>query len=277
MLATIKVWLATLLLAVSGFLGINSQSTTPPTQVLQNAVSPESLELRNTSWKNNVFSGVIYNKTDKPVFSVQVTLKVSASRDTWNVDENHIITVPYKIDPSKSISFNEKVLTAKVNPWWTANITSAKFYHGETIATPNPTPRTTQVGTPTYGKSFSGPQLWEAVNKKRIEYGVGVLERNDSLCSIASFRLNQLLDLGKLDNHAGFNELWQNPDSQYAWIFKQYQITEYILYNSNANATDAVNQWDNTMGHQTLLRGGQFRWGCIYAQNGFGVAEVGFQ
>ena len=141
----------------------------------------------------------------------------------------------------------------------------------------SPTPTIRPKTVTSYKKSgFDGPQLWEAVNQRRIEHGVGTLQRNDNLCSIASFRLNELLVLGKLDNHAGFNALWQNPDSQFAWIFKKYQITEFLVYDSGGTALDAVNLWDNTMGHQILLRGGEFSIGCTYAQGGFGVAEAGY-
>ncbi len=146
------------------------------------------------------------------------------------------------------------------------------------LPTINPTPAPQKVNTNyTYTKvGYNGPELWEAVNKRRVEHGVAGLGRNDLLCSIASFRLNQLIELGKLDNHAGFNALWENKDSQYYWIFKKYNIWEYIVYVSPGTALDAVNLWDNTLGHQTLLRGGQFTIGCTYAQNGFGVAIAAY-
>lgn len=147
------------------------------------------------------------------------------------------------------------------------------------ILTPTPTSISTPTSThqPVYRVvSWGGPELWEAVNKKRIEYGVGVLGKNDLLCSIASFRLNQLLVRGSLDNHAGFNELWQNKDSQFYWIFQKYTIWEYMVYVPSGTAAQAVNTWDNTLGHRTLLRGGEYTIGCTYAQNGFGVAVVGY-
>src|SRR6185369_5195269 len=47
---------------------------------------------------------------------------------------------------------------------------------------------------PTWG----GPQLWDAVNKRRVELGVNPLSVREEICTIASIRLNQLLELGKL-------------------------------------------------------------------------------
>ncbi len=150
------------------------------------------------------------------------------------------------------------------------------------IPLPSPTPKPIQTipkpqSQPVQRKTtFSGPELWEVVNKRRVENGVGRLERNDEICSIASFRLNQLLERGSLDNHAGFNELWQNESSQYYWIFQKYDIWEYIVYVPSGTAETAADWWENTLGHKTLLDGGQFTIGCTYAQNGFGVAIAAF-
>src|SRR3990172_9927351 len=66
--------------------------------------------------------------------------------------------------------------------------------------------------------TWGGPDLWEAVNRRRRELGVNPLSQRDELCTIASIRLNQLLELGKLDGHEGFSKM---PDerSDLKWIF----------------------------------------------------------
>jgi len=137
----------------------------------------------------------------------------------------------------------------------------------------SPKPRVQQ---PYQKATFTGPELWGAVNKRRVENGVGSLGRSDEICSIASFRLNQLWERGSLDNHAGFNELWQNESSPYYWLFRKYNIWEYIIYVPSGTAEDAVNWWEDTLGHKTLLDGGQFTIGCTYAHGGFGVAIAAF-
>lgn len=155
---------------------------------------------------------------------------------------------------------------------------------GKSSVTPIPLPTISPTPVPqkantnyTYTRvGYSGPELWEAVNKRRIEHGVGGLSRSDTLCPIASARLNQLLGLGKLDNHAGFYTMRDDPNSPSSWVFKKYNISEFLVYIQNGSALDAVNLWDNTMGHQILLRGGQFTLGCTYAQNGFGVGIVAY-
>jgi len=122
--------------------------------------------------------------------------------------------------------------------------------------------------------SWGGPQLWDAVNKSRVEHGVNPLKEKDELCTIASIRLNQLLELGKLDAHVGFSNLpTDRPDLK--WIFEQYTLSEFLVSGATS-PQNAVDLWANTLGHVKLLSGGEYVWGCIYAQNGFGVAIAGY-
>lgn len=121
--------------------------------------------------------------------------------------------------------------------------------------------------------AWGGPELWDAVNKRRTERGVSPLSRKEELCTIASIRLNQLLELGKLDGHAGFVPTLERSDLK--WIKDKYDISEFLVtgYSTPLAAVDA---WEHTLGHKDLLTGGQFVWGCIYAQNTFGVAITAF-
>jgi uncharacterized protein YkwD len=121
---------------------------------------------------------------------------------------------------------------------------------------------------------FSGPQLWEAVNKRRVEFGVNPLKQKDELCTIASIRLNQLLELGKLDGHEGFGKL-PTDRADLKWIFDQYNVFEFLVSGATS-PQNAVDLWENTLGHKKLLSGGEYSWGCIYAQSGFGVAIVAY-
>ena len=122
--------------------------------------------------------------------------------------------------------------------------------------------------------NWSGPDLWEAVNGRRKQLGVNAMSSQAELCTIASIRLNELLDLGKLDGHEGFSTLPdRRPDLK--WIFEKYNISEFLVSGATT-ATEAVQLWENTLGHKKLLTGGEYVWGCTYAQNGFGVAIAAY-
>ena len=148
---------------------------------------------------------------------------------------------------------------------------AATIEKGETIVvyiTPKPAPI-----AKTYPK-WGGPELWEVVNKKRVEFGVNPMSIREELCTIASIRINQLLELGKLDGHEGFGKLPEER-ADIKWIFEKYTLSEFLVSGAKSPA-DAVSLWENTLGHKKLLSGGEYSWGCIYAQNGFAVAIAAY-
>ena len=123
--------------------------------------------------------------------------------------------------------------------------------------------------------SWGGPDLWEAVNTRRIELGVNTLATAEDLCTIASIRLNELLELGKLDGHEGFSNMKERrPDL--AYIFEKYSTIAEFLAAGAGSAEETVSLWENTLGHKKLMTGGEFVWGCIYAQNSFAVAIAAY-
>jgi hypothetical protein len=150
--------------------------------------------------------------------------------------------------------------------------TSYEISKGEEKPTVAPTQSVRKISQ---NVTWGGVELWEAVNGKRVEYGVNPLKKSDDLCTIASIRLNELLDLGKLDGHEGFGNMTERrPDLK--WIFEKYgTVAEFLAYGGLTPA-ETVGLWDNTLGHKKLLNGGEFVWGCIYAQNTFSVAIAAY-
>ncbi|MFC1710202.1 CAP domain-containing protein [Patescibacteria group bacterium] len=122
--------------------------------------------------------------------------------------------------------------------------------------------------------SWGGPDLWVVVNEARVENGVNPLTQKDELCTIASIRLNEILELGKLDNHEGFSNMAERREDL-KWIFDKYTIAEFLVAGA-ISPQDAVDLWYNTLGHKKLLTGGEYSYGCTYAQNSFGVAIAAF-
>ena len=148
---------------------------------------------------------------------------------------------------------------------------AATIPKGDTVVvyiTPKPVPV-----SKTYPK-WGGPELWEVVNKRRIELGVNPMSSREELCTIASIRLNQLLELGKLDAHEGFGKLPEER-ADIRWIFEKYNLTEFLVSGATS-PTEAWALWANTLGPKKQLTGGEYVWGCIYAQNGFAVAIAAY-
>lgn len=132
-----------------------------------------------------------------------------------------------------------------------------------------------QMFTPVPIMKWGGPDLWEEVNKRRIELGVNPLNQKDNLCTIASIRLNEQLELGKLDAHEGFTTMTERrPDL--AYIFEDYSTVAEFLATGGETAKETVSLWENSLGHKKIVTGGEYVWGCIYAQDTFAVAIAAF-
>lgn len=149
---------------------------------------------------------------------------------------------------------------------------------------PTPTPLPTLTPLPTKPPKtivvqrtadWGGPQLWDAVNARRVENGVNPLQTRTELCTIASIRLNELLELGKLDNHEGFSNMPERREDL-KWIFEKYGTIAEFLAVGGKTPEETVDLWENTLGHSKLLKGGEYVWGCIYAQNSFSVAIAAY-
>lgn len=138
--------------------------------------------------------------------------------------------------------------------------------------TPSPSPKPT---APSVKKiSWGGPELWDEVNKRRVLNGVNPLKVKEELCTIAAIRLNELRELGKLDGHQGFSSMPEKrPDLK--WIFEKYDLAEYLIVGYET-PKESVDAWENTLGHRSLVAGGEWVWGCVYAQDTFGVAISAF-
>lgn len=122
---------------------------------------------------------------------------------------------------------------------------------------------------------WGGPDLWKAVNERRQTLGVNPLIQKDDLCTIASIRLGQLLELKKLDGHEGFTTMQEKrPDLKQ--IFERYgTIAEFLAIGGNS-AQETVSLWENTLAHKKILTGGEYVWGCIYAQNTIAVGIAAY-
>jgi uncharacterized protein YkwD len=148
---------------------------------------------------------------------------------------------------------------------------------------PSPTPVTVVIRQPTsvpVGNSgvgnFTGEELMQAVNKYRREHGVPELQLHSGLCQLASRRLGELLNLGSLDNHAGFEAYFGSNEISDLSGPSLTNVAENLA-SGYPSAWDTVMGWDSSPPHRTfLLADGAYKHGCGAANQGFAVLIGGY-
>ena len=119
---------------------------------------------------------------------------------------------------------------------------------------------------------FTGQELWDAVQNYRQSHALPLFQKSNELCTVASIRVNQLLELGKLDNHAGFTPLSEQ-------FFKDHPDWSAINENIAAGYQSGVQTvewgWDQSLGHQALIQSREFPLACAAANYGFSVLVTG--
>lgn len=195
----------------------------------------ETLDLRNTSWEYNEFSGTIINNGNKDVYNVAIKLSVSKSRNQW-IPEEQFLTIPYEINSGEKLEFIETVNSSGGNPWWSSYIINAEYYNGEIIptapsvarrkATSQQIPDTAEWGvakqvdevtwTMKVGQDdrIGTPQeIFDALNLYREREGKSRLTWDNNLADFAGTRAAQLNAIKYTDKHAGFLEYTKDVEN----------------------------------------------------------------
>ena len=120
--------------------------------------------------------------------------------------------------------------------------------------------------------SYTGQDLWQAVQNYRRAHRLPEFQQSNELCTVASIRLNEQIELGRLDNHDGFsaqadeffdkNPDWRNLNENLASGFDTaVQVVEW--------------GWDQSLGHQALIKSLESPKACAAANYGFAVLITG--
>lgn len=128
------------------------------------------------------------------------------------------------------------------------------------------TQKTTSI--PTQNFEYTGEDVFNKVNEYRRSSNVGEISLDPNLCYLASFRLSQLLNLGKLDSHKGFIDF--DPANK----FKYEQVGEDLAYGYRT-AKEVVDAWVKSPGHNLILKDPVNTIGCVAANRGFSVLIAG--
>ncbi len=130
----------------------------------------------------------------------------------------------------------------------------------------------TQQSATTKQPTYTGQDLWLAVQNYRRAHQLPLLEQSNELCTVASIRVNELLELGKLDNHDGF-------DARADQFFERNPGWTSINENIASGYETAVQVvewgWDQSLGHQALIQSREYPKGCAAANAGFAVLITG--
>lgn len=121
-----------------------------------------------------------------------------------------------------------------------------------------------------WGGTYSGQDLFNAVNTHRQSKGLGVLKTGEGLCDDLVSRWKSVKE-GK--QHEGFEEWVKQQGIQTNWGYKQ--IAElYIIANTPA---EAISFWESSPGHEIELDNPKWTDGCAYASEGAGVLMMGYK
>ncbi|OGH21370.1 MAG: hypothetical protein A2958_01035 [Candidatus Levybacteria bacterium RIFCSPLOWO2_01_FULL_38_13] len=149
------------------------------------------------------------------------------------------------------------------------------------IPTPIPT-RTpnsflpTPIAPPILGKEENNNQpssssdLLNSVNAFRRSNGISELLSSGTLCSISQSRLSELISLGSLDNHAGFDKYFKSQSE-----FKS--MGEVTFSSSDQRTPDyVVNEgWaKSTAGHRENILNSKWQYGCGTMNSYFSVFNL---
>lgn len=120
------------------------------------------------------------------------------------------------------------------------------------------------------GGSYSGEDLFNAVNEYRQSNGLNPVVTGEGLCDNLVSRWKAVKE-GK--QHEGFEEWVKNEGIQTNYGYQQV-VELYILANTPA---DAIAFWESSPGHEIELDNPKWTDGCAYASEGAGVLIMGYK
>lgn len=121
-----------------------------------------------------------------------------------------------------------------------------------------------------WGGSYTGEDLFVAINNQRLSVGVKKIDLSQQLCDNLVSRWKSVKD-GK--QHEGFEEWIKQEGIQTDYGYKL--IAE--LYVQAFTPAEAISFWEGSPGHKSVLEDSKWTDGCTYANDGYGVAILGFK
>lgn len=130
---------------------------------------------------------------------------------------------------------------------------------------------TTVANFPPDNRMATVEELNIEINNYRTSHGIGAILTHSTLCSMAQIRANQLLSNGKLDDHAGFDPLYQSQ--------REFQyMTEIIGGGIQPSLAVHLVEWGwgrSLTGHKEAMLSPNWTHGCAGIAGYFAVFVFG--
>jgi hypothetical protein len=121
-----------------------------------------------------------------------------------------------------------------------------------------------------WGGTYTGQDLFSAVNTHRQSKGLGTLKTGEGLCDNLVSRWKSVKE-GK--QHEGFEDWVKQEGIQINYGYKQV-VELYIQANTPA---EAISFWESSPGHEIELDNSRWTDGCAYANEGTGVLIMSYK
>lgn len=220
----------------------------------------ESLAIENSQ-------DVLYTLTSQPPKKVEILSLFAPESGKFNLAEELMNEAVLLREDLTEVGIATRSATFKSVRGTIITIAlSSTFPEKEKPQTQQQTTQTRTVPT------FTGEDLWAAVQAYRRAHGLPEFAMSTELCTVASIRVNEQLTLGRLDNHDGFGP---RSDEFFAKNPGWTSINENLA-SGYQTATQTVEWgWDQSLGHKALIQSREFPKACTAANSGFAVLITG--
>ena len=146
---------------------------------------------------------------------------------------------------------------------WTLGAYSSGYQTGQSDLQTYHSPADTQAEAP---RVFSSVDVWDEVNRYRVDHGAVALTMHDGLCDDMVARYNAIRAHG---SHDGFIEFIMHKRDQ--GTVSSY-VDAWELFADGDSAEHTVQRWAGSMGHESALRKG--RYGCMYTNGTLSILHL---
>lgn len=205
------------------------------------------------------------------IIFIVISCLTSPAKRTLGKQVN-VVESQTKIEQKTSISPTPSPRASKWNMKISGEVTDKKIAPTSTPV-PKETPKNSVVAVSNSStiNTTDSAGLLSSINSFRGANGITALSSSGTLCDIAGKRLNELIGIGALDNHAGFNKYFAGQ--------KEFSgMGEVLFQSSNLTSPDyAVNEgWAKSKdGHRENMLNPSWNYGCGATNSHISVFNFG--